>query len=271
MDLENLMETYRQRGERALIEALYAGGWEDRRLASQAGRVEFLTTMRVLADYLRPGIKILDLGAGTGAYTLPLADMGCQVDAVELSEENAELLRGKVRPGQRVRVFCQSAADLADFPSGAYDVVLVMGPLYHLHQQAERRSCIREALRVCREGGALLFAYISNDMVPLTECQYRDFFGPEEAAAYDRETFQVENFPFVFLTLDAMRRELAEIGVHVLREVASDGVSELLAGTINAMSPASYQEYLRYHFYCCEKPEMLGRSNHLLFVGRARG
>ena len=37
------------------------------------------------------------------------------------------------------------------------------------------------------------------------------------------------------------------------------------------MSPASYQEYLRYHFYCCEKPEMLGRSNHLLFVGRARG
>ena len=259
MDLMNLMEIYRQQGERSLIEALYAGGWEDRRLGSQAGRVEFLTTMRVLADYLRPGMKILDLGAGTGAYTLPLAAAGCAVDAVELSEENAALLRGKVQPGQPVRVFCQSAADLADFPSGAYDIVLVMGPLYHLHDQAERRACLREALRVCRADGVLLFAYISNDMVPLTECQYRDFFNPAGDITYDPETFQVENFPFVFLTLDAMRRELA-----------SDGVSELMADTINAMGEASYEAYLKYHFYCCEKPEMLGRSNHLLFVGRRR-
>ena len=56
----------------------------------------------------------------------------------------------------------------------------------------------------------------------------------------------------------------------ILREIAADGVSELLAGTINAMSEASYQEYLKYHFYCCEKPEMLGRSSHLLFVGRRK-
>ena len=37
---------------------------------------------------------------------------------------------------------------------------------------------------------------------------------------------------------------------------------------INAMDDESYAQYLRYHFYICEKPEMLGMSNHLLFIGK---
>ena len=51
--------------------------------------------------------------------------------------------------------------------------------------------------------------------------------------------------------------------------MASDGISELLQEKINAMDEASYAQYLRYHFYTCEKPEHLGASNHLLFVGQA--
>lgn len=270
MDLSYLLDTFSRRGEEAMVNALYAGGGEDRRLSSKAGQVEFLTTMRTLGDYLKPGIKILDLGAGTGAYTLPLAEQGCAVDAVELAEKNVELLREKVRPGQQVRVFCQSAADLSNFPADYYDAVLVFGPLYHLHDPEERKQCLQEALRVCKRDGVLLLAYISNDMVPLTECLYRDFFDPNAEHTYNHDTFQVENFPFVFLTLDAARRELEENGVDILRQIAADGVSELLAETINSMSEASYREYLKYHFYCCEKPEMLGRSNHLLFVGKRK-
>lgn len=266
----DLLEIYEQQGEAALVNALYASGKEENRLfGSQARRVEFLTTMRVLGDYVQPGMRILDLGAGAGAYALPLAEQGCAVDAVELSEKNAELLRERVRPGQQVQVFCQSAAELPTFPSDTYDLALLFGPLYHLHGQSERRRCIQEAVRVCKKEGTLLFAYLSNDMIPLTECRKRDFFHPETAHTYDHETFQAENFPFVFLTLDAMRRELSESGVTILREIAADGISELLADTVNAMSGASYQEYLKYHFYCCEKPEMLGRSNHILFVGKA--
>ena len=69
--------------------------------------------------------------------------------------------------------------------------------------------------------------------------------------------------------MDACRELLREGGVTVLHEVASDGVSELLQEKINAMDPDSYAQYLRYHFYTCEKPEHLGASNHLLFVGQA--
>ena len=60
---------------------------------------------------------------------------------------------------------------------------------------------------------------------------------------------------------------LLEGGVRLLHEVASDGASELLESTINTMDDETYAQYLRYHFYICEKPEYLGMSNHLLFVG----
>ena len=52
--------------------------------------------------------------------------------------------------------------------------------------------------------------------------------------------------------------------------MASDGASELLAMKINEMEEEDYAQYLRYHFYICEKPEMIGMSNHLLFVGDKR-
>lgn len=86
---------------------------------------------------------------------------------------------------------------------------------------------------------------------------------------YDKETFRLQDFPFVFHTVDACRALLREGGIRILREVASDGASEFLEEKINALDDAGFEQYLRYHFYICEKPELLGMSNHLLFVGEA--
>ena len=89
----------------------------------------------------------------------------------------------------------------------------------------------------------------------------------QNSGEYDKSTFRLEDFPFVFHTLDGCRRVLSDGGVHILHEVASDGASELLAGRINALDDENYAQYLRYHFYICEKKEFLGMTNHLLFVG----
>ena len=72
----------------------------------------------------------------------------------------------------------------------------------------------------------------------------------------------------MFHTVDKCREMLRAGGVKIVKEIASDGVSELLEDKINAMDDESYAQFLRYHFYICEKPEMLGMSNHLLFIGK---
>lgn len=62
---------------------------------------------------------------------------------------------------------------------------------------------------------------------------------------------------------------LSQGGIRICHEIATDGLSELLKDMINGMDEAMYRQYLRYHFYVCEKPECLGMSNHLLFIGEA--
>ena len=70
---------------------------EDNRLESKHGKVEYLTTMKYLHDYLKPGMRVLEVGAGTGKYSLTLADEGYQVDAIELVERNVDILNRKAK------------------------------------------------------------------------------------------------------------------------------------------------------------------------------
>ena len=232
---------------------------------SPAARVEFLTNTRYIERYLKPGDRILDVGAGAGEYSLYFARKGYEVCALELTDANIAAFRKKLLPTDSIDLAQGNALDLRRYPDHSFDAVLLFGPLYHLHSRADRLQCIAEARRVCKPGGKLFFAFISNDFVILTEFSYRpDYF---TAGDYDKETFQLEDFPFVFHTVDDCRALLRDGGVRILHEVASDGVSELLEERINGLDAENYAQYLRYHFHICEKPELLGMTNHLLFVG----
>jgi len=240
---------------------------EDSRLNhSKAARVEFLTTIKYIEKHLKPNAKILDIGAGAGEYSLYFASKGYSVNAIELADNNIKSFQKKITPEHSIDLKQGNAIDLSCYADKSFDVVLLFGPLYHLHNESDRQKCISEAKRVCKDDGILFFAFISNDMVILTELSYnQNFFNETE---YHHDTFKVEDFPFVFFTASQSREMLKNGGITILNEVASDGVSELMSDKINAMDDYSYAQYLKYHFYCCEKPELFGYSNHLLFVGR---
>ena len=239
---------------------------EDTRLNhSKAARVEFLTTVRYIEEYLKPRGKILDIGAGAGEYSLYFARKGYDVSALELSENNIKAFQEKISPEDHIHLIQGNAMDLSCFEDDSFDIVLMLGPLYHLSRDEDKQTCIAQAKRVCKPGGKIFFAFISNDMVILTEFSYRpDYF---TAGDYNKETFRLDDFPFVFHTVERCREVLRAGGIRILKEVASDGVSELMEDKINALDEEGYRQYLRYHYYICEKPECLGMSNHLLFIG----
>lgn len=256
------------------ISATYDLFNEDTRLtASRAASVEYLTTLKILGDYLRPGMQVLDVGAGTGAYSFALAQQGVEVTAVELADRNVHIFREKLKalsaanPAQPLPKLLQgNALQLDSFEENSFDAVLLFGPLYHLTNPVDRQRCLAQARRVLKPGGILAAAFISNDMVIVTEFSWNSAFFTGDS--YDHETFHVKDFPFVFATPPECCALLQNAGFGLLRQVASDGVSELMADRINALDDAGWQQYLCYHFYCCEKPELLGRSNHLLYVAR---
>lgn len=70
---------------------------EDCRLVLKHGTVEFLTTMRYIEKYIRPGNYVFEIGAGTGRYSHALARRGYTVDAVELVSHNIDIFRNNIR------------------------------------------------------------------------------------------------------------------------------------------------------------------------------
>lgn len=245
---------------------------EDARLRSRHGMVEFLTTMRYVEKYLKPGDKILEIGAGTGRYSHALAQKGYAVDAVELVGHNIEVFQQNTRPGEPVTVRQGNALDLSDFGDNTYDITLLLGPMYHLFTMEDQRRALAEALRVTKPGGVLFAAYCGSDATAIQFCFGRGMLkDPRYKALVDPETFKLASTPAEIFALfrhediDALMDGLPAKRLHF---VGTDMATGYMADTIEQMDDELYELYLRYHFATCERADLVGASNHFLDVAR---
>ena len=173
-------------------------------------------------------------------------------------EKHAKAIDEAKKDNMNLKVIQGNAIDkLKEFKDNTFDVILCFGPLYHLEKNSEREECVHEINRVCTKNGKMFFAFINNDMVIATEtmCYDMNFIKGEE---YDHKTFKVKDFPFIFTSVSSARTIITKCGLNIHKEIASDGLSELLADKINKMDHKSYELWLNYHFYTCEKPEFSG-------------
>jgi SAM-dependent methyltransferase len=142
------------------VNAYYASGAEDDRLAAGIGALEFERTKELLVRFLSPRSRIADIGGGTGRYAEWLTLEGHEVELVEPLLLHVELARERAGDPPRFGVHGADARELP-FADGVFDVVLLLGPLYHLGERADRQAAIVEARRICREGGLVVAAAIS--------------------------------------------------------------------------------------------------------------
>ena len=143
------------------LEAYYNEYDEENRLVrNRVGQVEYLTTRKYIDEYLTSkDIKILEVGAGTGRYSVTLAKEGYEVTAVELVEHNLEILKAKLDGTERITPLQGNALDLTAFDDNIFDLTLVLGPMYHLYTKEEKVTALKEAVRVTKQGGHIFVAY----------------------------------------------------------------------------------------------------------------
>jgi ubiquinone/menaquinone biosynthesis C-methylase UbiE len=145
-------------------ERYYEMGLEAGRLSGAGGELEFIRTIEIIGRYLpKPPAVVLDVGGGPGAYACWLAKEGYEVhliDPIALHLEQARLA-SQNQPGSPVRSITQGDARSLNFPDDTADVVLLLGPLYHLTERADRITALKEALRVLKRGGLLVAVGIS--------------------------------------------------------------------------------------------------------------
>ena len=152
---------------------------EDRITTNNARRIEFLTTIRKFDELFKGTMNILDCAAGTGAYAFYLADKGHAVTATDITPRHIskinEILKDKSY-AMDTRVL--DATDMSCFKDESFDVVLNMGPFYHLTDEDARSKCLSESIRVLKNGGLLISAYIPrlflNQMIAMSDDKYLD-------------------------------------------------------------------------------------------------
>lgn len=249
------------------LNELYEHFEEDKRLnTNNANSIEFLTTTHFIDMYLKEGMKILDVGAGTGAYSIYYSNKGYHVTAIEPVKRNLDIINSKVFSGKmKLDVQQGNALNLNDYADETFDIVLCLGPLYHLASDEDKLNCIEEIKRVCKKGGKIFFAYLSNDMVFITESilYNNDYLG---GTLYNHKTFKLIDKPFCFMTVDHMKLLMQLSNLKEIKHIAVDGLSELLREKINAFNDLQFKEWFRFHLYTCEKSELIGYSNHIVFI-----
>lgn len=105
--------------------------------------------------------KVLEVGAGTGRYSIALAKEDMNVTAVEPVESNLAVLKGNSKGIENITSFQGDATDLRRFTDNSFNVTPVLGPMYHLYETGEVNRAIDEAIRVTKPGEVLMFAFIS--------------------------------------------------------------------------------------------------------------
>jgi ubiquinone/menaquinone biosynthesis C-methylase UbiE len=247
---------------------------EDGRLLSKHGRVEYLTTMRYIEKYLRPGMRVLEVGAGTGRYSHTLARQGYRVDAVELVQHNIEIFRQNTQPGENITIRQGNAKDLAFLPEDTYDITLLLGPMYHLFTVPEQKRALTEAIRVTKSGGVVFVAYCNNDATMVQYCFGRGMLREERyRSLVDPVTFKASSDPAELFQL--YRKEdidalMAEFPVERLHYVGTDMATNFMRQAVDEMEEELYELYLQYHFSICERPDMIGATHHMLDVFRKK-
>ena len=253
------------------LEDYYSHYDEEGRLLSRHGQVEYLTTMKYIRECLSrvSDPDILEIGAGTGRYSVTLAKQGYRVTAVELIAHNLELLKRKLDGSERITAIQGNALDLSMLPDAKFSLTMVLGPMYHLYTREEKLRALSEAVRVTKPGGYILVAYCMNEP---TVIQY--VFGLnklQEVTEHNMLTpdWHCKSEPkdlFEMVRTEEIAKLDAEVPVKRIKLVAADGATNYRRDLIDAMDDETFARWMDYHFTICERQDLIGASHHTLDI-----
>ena len=248
------------------ITAYYNKFNEDKRLTTRHGMVEFLTAMTYIHKYLNDDTKILDIGAGTGAYSVPLYQEGYDVTAVELVKHNLRRIQSKA---PHLKAYQGNAIDLSRFEDSTFDLVLLFGPMYHLMSFEEKCQALSEAKRILKDGGHIMISYCMNEYA-IIQHGFRDGFIKQSVEHHhvdqNYHVLPKGNELYSYVRIEDINHLKDALQLKRKKMIAQDGFAEYMKKEINHMDDDSFTYFMEYHYSTCERPELLGFSRHVLDI-----
>lgn len=250
------------------LEKYYNKFNEDKRLTRRHGYVEFVTSMKYIHDYLdeEKQSKIIDIGAGTGRYSIALADEGYDVTAVELVKYNLGILKSKK---SNVKAYQGNALKLSRFEDESFDIALLFGPMYHLCRFEDKVQALKEAERVTKKGGVILVAYCMNEYSILTYGFKENNIErciEEGRITEDFHCMPADGELYDYLRIEDIDKINETVGIKRIKIISADGPANYMRSVLNAMDKDTYKKFIEYHLSTCERMDLIGAGAHTLDI-----
>jgi ubiquinone/menaquinone biosynthesis C-methylase UbiE len=255
---------------------------EANRLTTGGARLEFIRTQEIIERYFpAPPAVIYDIGGGPGAYSLWLAQKGYEVHLIDIVPWHIQLAQdaSNKQPDHPLKSCSVQDARNLNVPDDTADVVLFMGPLYHLTDRDDRLKALTEALRILKSGGVAFCAAISR-FASLLDGLKEGFLEDPEFEAIVKQDLQTgqhwndTNNPAYFTTAFLhhpfeLKTEIEAAGFQVLKLLGVEGPGWLLPNFEEHWAdPAKRARLLAYMRAIEDETTLLGVSAHLMAVAK---
>lgn len=259
------------------VERYYDGNAHSEWARLDRDRIEFAVTLRALDEYLPPPpARVLDIGGGPGRYAMELTRRGYQVTLADISEGGLSLAFEKAAEASvtLAAVTKADARDLSRFGDATFDAVLLMGPLYHLLDEIDRRRSVEEAVRVARPGAVVMATNITRYAAirfwakrePMRVVSDRDVYEQQIATG---KTPNALGFTDMYLMRPAELAKLFEgTGVSHTVTVACEGVVSMICEKLNELEGEPWDYWVDLDYRAGKDPDTHGLAEHMLYIGR---
>lgn len=250
------------------LEKYYNKFNEDKRLTRRHGQVEFITSMKYIHECIddRKCVKILDIGAGTGRYSVALANEGHDVTAVELVKYNLGILKSKK---SAVKAMQGNALKLLKLADNTFDITLLFGPMYHLFGFDDKIKALNEAKRVTKPGGKILVAYCMNEYSILTYGFKQNHIKEVVEAGKVTKDFHCIPEPkdlYDYVRIEDIDKVRDAADLKRIKLISADGQADLMRPVLNAMDEETFKLFVEYHLATCERQELVGAGAHTVDI-----
>jgi ubiquinone/menaquinone biosynthesis C-methylase UbiE len=266
------------------VKDYYDSAPEESRLELDIFRLEEARSRELILRHLpEPPAVVLDVGGAAGAYAFWLADRAYDVRLFDAVPRLVDIARKRNETAEHRLTSCAVAdARSVPEPNDSVDVVLMLGPLYHLVRAADRHAAITEAARVLRPGGVLIAAGISRWASALDGLSRELFLDPDFGRIVDQDlldgqhrnpTKRLHYFTTAYFHRpEELRGEVSSAGFDVEGLYGIEGPGWVLPDIAERWEdPARREILLRVARALEAEPSVLGWSAHLMVVGRKPG
>lgn len=252
----------------------YADGVKEdtRSKRSRTSALEFYYTKKHLEGFITNESRVLEVGCGTGYYGMYYADRCSEYVGIDLCPQHIKIFKNKIKENGLMNVSCSvgDATNLAGITDGSFDVVLCLGPMYHLPPE-ERELVFAECRRVCKNEGILAFAYINKIGVYAGVCVYDDEYYrktyPNKNAnefILKRGTDDIKPDTFFFTTPEEMHETAQKFGLLKIKNLATDFF--IAMSIVNNMTNEQFEIMKPLYDQMTSHESCTGMSNHALLI-----